>query len=236
MPDQSAGEGLLGRLRAILLDPESHRSWTLVANDGIIATAGILEGFAGAGATDRSLLLAATVATIAGMLAAGGAKWTEVEAEREAQQLAHADEAAALAARPDEELAELIAYYEARGLAPALAREVAEQLTAHDAVAAQLESEHGIYDVISPIEPIIEGVGASVAYMLGAAIPLLITLLVPTNIEGWAIVLAVIASLTVTSVIGARTGHLDVGRTIARTLAVGIGTLAVSYAVGLLVF
>lgn len=236
MPDPTAREGALGRLREILLDPESHRSWTLVANDGIIATAGILEGFAGAGATDRALLLAATVATIAGMLAAGGAKWSEVEAEREAQRLAHADESAALASRPDAELGELIAYYEAKGLAAELAREVAEQLTAHDALAAQLESEHGILDVISPIEPIVAGVGASVAYLLGAAIPLLITILVPTNIEGWAIVLAVTASLIVTSVIGARTGRLDVGRAIARTLAVGIGTLAVSYAVGLIVF
>lgn len=236
MPDPTAREGPLRRLRAILLDPESHRSWTLVANDGIIATAGILEGFAGAGATDRSLLLAATVATIAGMLAAGGAKWSEVEAEREAQLLAHADESAALATRPEAELGELIAYYEAKGLTPGLAREVAEQLTAHDAIAAQLEREHGITDVLSPIEPIVAGVGASVAYAIGASIPLLITILAPTNIEGWAIVLAVIASLTVTSVIGARTGHLDVARTIARTLAVGVGTLAVSYAVGQLVF
>ena len=68
----------------MLTDEASLRSWTAVANDGIIATAGILEGFAGAGATDRALLIAATVATIAGMLAAGGAKWAEVDAEREA--------------------------------------------------------------------------------------------------------------------------------------------------------
>jgi hypothetical protein len=66
----------------VLTDEASLRSWTAVANDGIIATAGILEGFAGAGASDRALLIAATVATIAGMLAAGGAKWAEVDAER----------------------------------------------------------------------------------------------------------------------------------------------------------
>jgi VIT1/CCC1 family predicted Fe2+/Mn2+ transporter len=234
--DATARRGLLGRLRAVLADSGSQRSWTLVANDGIVATAGILEGFAGAGATDRALLLAATVATVAGMLAAGGAKWSEAEAEREAQRRAAAQEAASLAAQPEAELDELIAYYEAKGLVPDLAREVAQQLTGHDAVAAQLESEHGILDVISPTDAILAGVGATIAYVIGAAIPLFITIVVPSAIETWAIFAAVIVSLVVTSIIGARTGNMDLGRTVARTLVVGIGTMAVSYAVGLVVF
>jgi VIT1/CCC1 family predicted Fe2+/Mn2+ transporter len=234
--DATAGRGLSGRLRTVLADSESLRSWTLVANDGIIATAGILEGFAGAGATDRALLLAAIVATIAGMLAAGGAKWSEVEAEREAQRRAAAEEEASLAVQPEAELAELIAYYEEKGLAPELAREVAEQLTAHDAIGAQLESEHGILGVIRPTDAILAGLGATVAYAIGAAIPLLITFVVPYAIETWAIFAAVIVSLVVTSVVGARTGNMDLGRTVARTLVVGIGTMVVSYAVGLIVF
>ena len=234
--DATSGHGPLDRLRVILTDPQSLRSWILVANDGIIATAGILEGFAGAGATSRALLLAAVVATIAGMLAAGGAKWAEIEAEREAQRRAVAEEAASLAVQPEAELDELTAYYEAKGLAPELARVVAEQVTAHDALAAQLESEHRILEVISPLDAIVAGVGASVAYALGASIPLLITILVPVAIEAWAIVAAVVVSLVVTSIIGARTGNMDVGRTVVRTLAVGIATLTVSYAVGLVIF
>ena len=67
-------------------DASSFRSWMIDANDGIIATASLLQGFAGAGASDRLLLLAATAATIAGGLSAGGAKWAEVAAEREAEQ------------------------------------------------------------------------------------------------------------------------------------------------------
>ena len=220
----------------MLTDPQAHRSWILVANDGIIATAGILEGFAGAGASDRALLLAARVATIAGMLAAGGAQWAEVESEREAQRRVVADETASLAASPEAELGELVAFYESKGLDPDLARAVAEQLTAHDAITAQIESEHGILQVISPLESIVVGAGASVAYALGASIPLLITILVPAAVEGWAIVAAVVVSLVVTSIVGARSGQMDVGRTVVRTLAVGIGTLAVSYAVGLVVF
>jgi VIT1/CCC1 family predicted Fe2+/Mn2+ transporter len=226
----------MGSRRTRLSDPESLRLWHLVANDGIIATAGILEGFAGAGASHRSLLIAATVATIAGMLAAGGAEWVEAAGEREAQLTTAGEEAAALARDPEAERAELVAQYEARGLTPELAREVAHQLMAHDPLAAQLESEHGIRDVISTYDAVRTGVGSALAYALGAAIPLLITLVAPYEIERWAIAAAVMVSLILTSIVGARTGRTSLGRTLLRTLAVGAGTMLVSYAVGLLVF
>ena len=236
MTDATARRGPLGRIREVLSDPESLRSWTAVANDAIIATAGILEGFAGAGADDHALVVAATVATVAGMLASGGAKFAEVDAEREAQLAAAADEAASLALAPDAELEELVTYYEARGVSPDVARQVAQELMAHDAIAAQLESEHGIHEVILLSDAVLAGVGASVAYGIGAAIPLAITIFVPAAIETWLIFGAVIVSLIVTSLVGARTGQMHVGRTLARTLAVGIGTMVVSFAVGRLVF
>jgi vacuolar iron transporter family protein len=223
-------------IRGVLSDGDSLRSWTTVANDGIIATAGILEGFAGAGATDRALLIAATVATITGVLASGGAEWAEVIAEREAQLTAAADEAASLAARPDAELEELAAHYEAKGLSPELAQAVAEQLTAHDALGAQLETEHGIVVQVTRMDAFLTGLGASIAYLLGAGIPLLITLFVPVAIEGWAILAAVTVSLIVTSVVAARTGQMHVGRTVARTLVVGLGTLSISYLLGQAIF
>jgi VIT1/CCC1 family predicted Fe2+/Mn2+ transporter len=235
-PSALGRPALLGRLRTALFDPESQRLWRLVANDGIIATAGILEGFAGAGAGDRSLLIAATVATIAGMLAAGGAEWAEAAGEREAQLTTAEEEAAALARDPEAERAELAAHYEARGLTPELAREVAHQLMAHDPLVAQLDSEHGIREVISISDTVRTGVGSALAYAIGAAIPLLITLFVPYRIEKWAIAAAVMLSLIVTSVVGARTGHTSVRRTLLRTLVVGAGTMLLSYFVGLLVF
>src|SRR5262249_54742649 len=79
------GPAPLGWLRAAVTDRESLRSWTQVANDGIIATAGILEGFAGAGASSKTLITAGTTATIAGMLSVGGVEWAEAAAERDAQ-------------------------------------------------------------------------------------------------------------------------------------------------------
>jgi vacuolar iron transporter family protein len=77
---------------------------------------------------------------------------------------------------------------------------------------------------------------AALAYGIGAAIPLLITLLVPYRIEKWAIAASVMVALIMTSVVGARTGQTSVRHTLLRTLAVGAGTIFLSYLVGLLVF
>jgi vacuolar iron transporter family protein len=226
----------LARMRAPVTDADSLRQWSVVANDGIIATAGILEGFAGAGASHATLVTAATSATIAGMLSAGGSEWAEAAAEREAHLSAAAEEAAELARQPDVELNELVAYYEAKGLRPELAHEVAVQLMARDPLDAQLESEHGILEVKSRDDVVRAGVGSAVVYALGAAIPLVITLTVPVTIEAWAILVAALGSLTVTSIVAARTGRMNLRRTLARTLVVGIWTMGVSYLVGKLVF
>ncbi|MGN6166847.1 MAG: VIT1/CCC1 transporter family protein [Solirubrobacteraceae bacterium] len=234
--DPGARRAPLGWLRASVADRESLRSWTLAANDGIIATAGILEGFAGTGASNRTLITAATVATIAGMLSVGGAKWAEATAERDAQLTAAAEEAAEIARQPHVEHAEVVAYYEAKGLTPQLAHEVADQLMASDTVDAQLESEHGILKMMSRAETVRAGIGSGIAYLLGAAVPLVVTLVVPVAIESSLILAAVFVSLIVTSAIGARTGHMNLGRTLARTLTVGLGTMAVSYLAGTLIF
>src|SRR5215467_673717 len=114
--DPPARPAPLGWLRAAVTDPESLRSWTLVANDGIIATAGILEGFAGAGASSRTLITAGTTATIAGMLSIGGVEWAEAAAERDAQLKAAEEETIEIAVQPDVAHAEVVAYYEAKGL------------------------------------------------------------------------------------------------------------------------
>lgn len=149
-----AGRGPLGqRLRAALSDGENLRGWMIDANDGIVATAGILQGFAGAGAGDRLLLLAATAATIAGGLSAGGAKWAEVAAEREAEQSIAQRESASLAADPSAEVDELAELWERKGLSPETARQVATELSAKDALAAQLDAEYGIEELLAPMAP-----------------------------------------------------------------------------------
>ena len=228
--------GWLARVRAAVTDPDSLRSWSLIANDGIIATAGILEGFAGAGASHATLVTAAASATVAGMVNAGGAEWAEEAAEREAHLSAAEEEAADLARQPDVELAEVVAYYEAKGLGPELAHEVADQLMAHDPVDAQLEAEHGVLEIMSRAQTLRAGIGSAIAYLLGAAIPLTVTVVVPTSVDRSLIFAAAVVSLIVTSSVGARSGRTNLPRTLVRTLAVGIGTMAASYLVGTLVF
>ena len=220
-------ERLGDRLRVALASP-----WPVDANDGIIATAGLLEGFAGAGATDAVLILAATAGTIAGSLSVGGAKWAEEAAQRDAELTLIAEERAQLEADPEDEVAELARYWVGKGLTAEVARQVAEQLSARDALGAQLAYEHGITAPTPLSAPAWSGMRSGLAFLLGALVPLLITIFVPVNIESWVILGAVIVSLVVTSVVAARTGRLPVSRTIARTLVVGIGTMAVSYLVG----
>ena len=236
MTHPAARRAPLGWLRAAIADRGLLRSWTVVANDGIVATAGILEGFAGAGASDRALITAATVATVAGMLAVGGAEWAGADAEREAQLTVAKEEAAQIARQPDVELAELVAYYEQKGLTPELAHAVADQLMAHDAIDAQLESEHGIFDVMSRAETIRAGIGSAVAYLLGAAIPLIMTLAVPVAVESPVILGTVVLSLIVTSSVGAWSGQTPLLRSLVRSLTVGLATLGLSYLIGRLVF
>lgn len=211
-------------------------SWAIEANDGIIATAGLLQGFAGAGASDRLLLFAATASALAGGLSAGGAKWAEVAAQREAELEIAREEAEELAADPEHELAELTAHWEERGLDPVLAREVAERLTEKDALAAQLDAEHGIEEVVAPSAPFFAGLEGAIAFMIGAAIPLVITFLTPVANETPLIVAAVVVSLVLTSVVAAGVGRLSWLKMALRSLAVGLGTMAVSYLVGLAFF
>lgn len=241
-----------GDRRRIMSDPPGVGRWTRLrhwvegsqplyvrvvdANDGIIATAGLLEGFTGAGATDSLLILAASAATIAGSLSLGGAKWAEEAADRETRLSLANEEAAQLTASPDDELAELARYWEGKGLTPETAAEVARQLSARDALAAQLESEHGISELPAAFAPVREGIAGAVSFVLGALIPLLITVFVQGVLEAPAILVAVILSLTITSFIASRTGTLSFRRVLVRSLIVGVGTTVVGYGVGTVLF
>lgn len=130
------------------------------------------------------------------------------------------------------EQAGLAAYWEERGLTPELAREVAAQLTAKNALAAQLDADHGLEEITSPRAAWLSGLETMLAFMAGAAIPLLMTFLAPVDIEIWAIVGAVMLSLVLTSLLAARLGRVSGLKMLARSLAVGFITMGVSYLVG----
>jgi len=193
----------------------SVRSLVVDANDGIIATAGIVEGFAGAGATRSTILIAAFSAMVAGGIALAGAKYAEEAAERDAQLALIEEERQQLARSPGEEIAELVALYEAKGLSPRLAHEVATELTA----------EHGLSLAAGQPAPLVSAIAGGLAFAIGSGIPLLTVVLAP---DAWRIAVtfaAVIGSLAVTSVIVARSDRTQVAPTLVRTVLVGTAAM-----------
>ena len=210
------------------LDRTELRNRGVDANDGIIATAGIVEGFVGAGARGSTIVIAAFAAMVSGGIALGGAKYSEEAAERDAERALIEEERRQLALVPDDELAELAEHYRARGLSPDLAAQVAEELSAHDALAAHVVVEHGIDLAVPRSRPIVVAVVSGVAFAVGATVPLLTALLAPDDLRAVVTFLAVAVSLAVTSYIVARAGGASVGRTIARTVTLGILTMTIT--------
>ncbi len=201
-------------------------------NDGIIATAGVVEGFIAAGAGTDALLAASIAATIAGAGSLGGVKYGEAAAERDAELAVIAEEQLDLARSPEAELRELAAHYEGQGVEPTLAAEVARQVSARDALRAQLDVEHGIRERTPRRAPYVAAVGGAAAFLVGGALPIAIVLLTPPDLRAAATIAAVLISLTLTALITARLGRASVWRTVARSIVVGVVTLLLSVIAG----
>lgn len=207
------------------------RRFVLDANDGIVATAGLVEGLVGAGASTGSTRLAAAASLIAGSLALGGARLSEVAVERDAQEEVIEEERRRLALAPEEELAELAELYREKGLPAELAEQVAIELTAHDALESQVSTEFGIsMDGVS--NPWRAAGVAALGFGVGAAVVLAIVWFMPRTTVGLSTAVAVILALCATSFVAARLGGVPVGRTVLRTVTIGVIAMLVTFAAG----
>jgi len=216
-------------------DRERLRDLVVDANDGIVAIAGVVEGVLGAGLGNRAAATAVLVATIAGAIGLGGSKYTEMAAERDARDKLLDEERDQLLRSPDQELDELAALYEEKGLAPDLARAVAVELSATDALAAHAEEEHGIEVDEPEPPPLVDAIASGLAFMLGALAVVTTVAVTPSDWRVPITLVAVTIGLALTSAVVARWGDVPLGRTIARNVAVGLTSMAVAYAVGSLV-
>ena len=216
-------------------DRERLRDLVIDANDGIVATAGVLEGVLGAGLGNRAAATAVLVATIAGAIAIGGSRYTEDAAEWDARARLLEEERHQLRRSPDQELDELALFYEAKGLAPDLARLVAVELTAADALAAHAEEEHGIEVDEPPPPPLVAAIASGLVFVLGALVVVVTAVLTPSDWRVPTTFFAVTIALALSSVVVARWGDVPLGRTVARNVAVGLTAMAVSFAVGSLI-
>ena len=216
------------------LDRRAVRTHLVDVNDGVIATAGVVEGLLAAGATITTIVVAALSALLGGGVALGGMKYSEAADERDAELAVLAEERRLHELQPEEELAELAALYEDKGVSPALARQVAEELSTKDALLHHAEVEHGITLSDDSPTPAGTAVLAGLGFMVGAAVPLVVSMVAPA---AWRIpltVLAVVATLCVTATVVARLGGLSIGRTVLRTVLIGVLTMSLTFAGGLL--
>ncbi|MGW0670404.1 VIT1/CCC1 transporter family protein [Streptomyces sp. NPDC002746] len=207
------------------------RAAVLGANDGVVSTAGLVVGVAGA-TDDRSTLLTAGLAgLLAGSMSMAAGEYVSVSTQRDSEKAALATEKRELQETPEAELAELTGLLEGKGLSREVAREAAVQLTERDALRAHAEVELGIDpdDLTNPWH----AAGASfLAFTVGALLPLLAIVLPPTSLRLLVTVLAVLAALALTGWGSARLGEASVRPAVLRNMGGGAVAMAVTYAAG----
>ncbi|MGQ0841299.1 VIT1/CCC1 transporter family protein [Actinokineospora sp.] len=209
------------------------RAGVLGANDGIISTAGLVVGVAGASA-DRTVILAAGIAgLVAGSLSMAGGEYVSVSTQRDTERAALAKEARELREMPEAEERELAEIYHDKGLSPDLAKQVARELTENDALQAHAEAELQI-DPDNLTSPMQAARASFVAFAVGAVIPLAAIALPPVGARVWTCVVAVALGLALTGTVSARLGKAPIGQAIARNVLVGALAMVVTYYVGVL--
>lgn len=161
------------------------RAAVLGANDGIVSTASLMIGVAAAHTPVSSILLTGVAGLVAGAMSMAAGEYVSVYSQADTEKADLARERAELQADPAAEMRELTAIYAARGLEPELARQVAAQLTAHDALGAHARDELGISDALSA-RPVQAALASAASFAVGAALPLGVAVLAPnTQLIPW---------------------------------------------------
>ncbi len=155
------------------------RAAVLGANDGIVSTASLVLGVAAAQATSQDIMVAGVAGLVAGSMSMAAGEYVSVSSQSDTEQADLTLEREELATDPEGELAELASIYVQRGLDPTLAQQVAEQLTAHDALGAHARDELGITEALSA-RPVQAALASAGTFAVGAAMPLLTAVLTPS--------------------------------------------------------
>jgi VIT1/CCC1 family predicted Fe2+/Mn2+ transporter len=207
------------------------RAGVLGANDGIVSTAGIVIGAVGATSNSSAILIAGVAGLAAGAMSMGAGEYVSVSTQRDSELALLAKERRELAEEPEEELAELAGLYVEKGLDEDLALEVAQQLTAHDALGAHAEAELGIDpdDISSPMHA---ALASMISFTVGALLPLLTITLVAPAARVWVTVVAVVIALAFTGFTSARLGFANPRRAVLRNVLGGLFAMAVTYGIG----
>lgn len=203
----------------------------LGANDGIVSVAGIVVGVAGATAQRGAIFTAGLAGLVAGAVSMALGEYISVSSQRDSEQAMLTKERHELRHMPDTELAELTAIFEAKGVSPQTAAQVAEELTAHDAFAAHVDAELKIdpEDLANPWQA---AAASAAAFVAGAMLPLLSILLPPAAWRVPVTFAAVLIALGLAGALSARIGGSNVRRAVLRVVIGGAAGLAFTYGVG----
>ena len=218
------GAGIAGKLNWL-------RAGVLGANDGIVSVAAVVVGVAGAISSVPAILTAGIAALVGGAISMALGEYISVSSQKDSQKALIAKERQELIDNPDAELRELAGLYEAQGLSPETARQVAVERTEHDALAAHLEVELQISEneIASPWHA---ALASAVAFFLGAILPMVAILLPPEHLRIPVTFAAVLIALAATGALGAKVGGSPVLRPTLRVVTGGALALIVTFAIG----
>jgi len=219
--------------------PERHlshranwlRAAVLGANDGILSTSSVVIGVAAAGSSRDAVLTAGLAALVGGALSMAAGEYVSVSSQRDTERADLRLERQELAADPAGELRELTAIYEQRGLAPALAAQVATALTEHDALAAHARDELQL-DGDLRARPLQAALASAVSFASGAVLPLLAITLAPRGSRDAVCVAVTVLALALLGDLGARLGGAPRLRATARVVSWGIAAMAITALIG----
>ncbi|WP_405489867.1 VIT family protein [Nocardia sp. NBC_00511] len=207
------------------------RAGVLGANDGIVSTAGLVVGVAAASTDTDAILTAGIAGLAAGAISMAVGEYVSVSTQRDTEQALLKQEKRELAEEPEFELNELTEIYRGKGLSEQTARQVAEELTAHDAFAAHAEAELRL-DPQDLTNPWHAALSSAVSFTLGAILPILAILLPPTQWRIPVCFAAVLVALAVTGSVSARFGRSDPRRAVLRVVIGGALAMLITYGIG----
>ena len=224
------------------LHSESHlverigwlRAAVLGANDGIISTASLILGVAAAAAAKSDILLAGVAGLVAGAMSMAAGEYVSVSSQSDTEQADLARERRELSEDPEFEKKELAQIYVARGLEPQLARQVALQLMAKDALGAHARDELGMSEITSA-RPVQAALTSAATFSVGATAPLALVLLSPSTLLIPIVSTGSLLFLALLGFLGAKTGGAEILKPIVRVTFWGALAMAVTAGIGAIV-
>lgn len=207
------------------------RAAVLGANDGIVSTASLIVGVAAAAATGNEVLIAGVAGLVAGAMSMAAGEYVSVSSQSDTEQADLSRERKELADQPVLELNELTGVYVKRGVDEALARQVAKQLMAKDALGAHARDELGISEITSA-RPVQAALTSAASFSAGAALPLLMVVLAPANALIPLVIAASLVFLAFLGAIGARAGGAGILRATVRVTFWGAIAMGLTALIG----